>query len=295
MYFNSDTLLYLDGKFQKAEASKVNLYMQTLHYGYGVFEGIRAYKTDEGVAVFKGSEHYERLKKSAESIGLPYKFNNDEVLKATYELLEKNNLHDAYIRPLVFSDPNMSLTFPEESHLMICAWKWGAYLGDKLLRIKISSYCHPHPRSIVVEAKACGHYVNSILATGEAKKEGFDEALLLDMDGYLAEGPGANLFFEKDGKLYTPQTGNILSGITRKTVMELCEDLGVGCNEGKYLPEDLLSADSAFYCGTAAEIVGFDSVNDYKFPLAWSESLGKKLHNAYKKLVLNQKMTADAL
>ena len=293
MYFNSDTLLYLDGKFQKAEDSKVNLYLQTLHYGYGVFEGIRAYKTDEGTSIFKGPEHYERLKKSAKSIGLPYKFDNDEVLRATYELLKKNNLTDAYIRPLVYSDPNMGLTFPEQSHLMIAVWEWGAYLGDKLLRIKISSFCRPHPRSIVVEAKACGHYVNSILATGEAKKAGYDEALLLDSEGYLAEGPGANLFFEKDGKLYTPQTGNILNGITRKTVMELAEDLGVEVYEGKYLPEDLLNADSAFYCGTAAEIIGFESVDDYKFPVAWEQSLGKKLHNAYKNLVLNKKETAD--
>lgn len=285
MYYNNNTLLYLDGKFVKANESKIDLYSQTLHYGYGVFEGIRAYATEEGTKVFKVKEHYERLKKSCELVNIPFNSSVEELVDATYELLQKNNLTDAYVRPLVFCDPNMSLQRPNNVSIMICAWEWGAYLGDKQLRLTVSSYCRPHPRSMKIEAKVCGHYVNSILATTEAKDKGFDEALLLDSDGYLAEGPGANLFFEKEGVLYTPQLGNILPGITRATVLELAEKLGVEVVQGLFQPETLWNADSAFYCGTAAEVIGIESVDDKKFPKDWNDSLGKKIQEEYSQLV----------
>ena len=285
MYFNNETILYLDGKFVKATESTTDLYGQTLHYGYGAFEGIRSYETEHGTKVFKAEEHYERLKKSCELVKIPLDYTVQELVEATYELLEKNNLKNAYIRPLVYCAPNMSLTKPTSVSLMIAVWDWGAYLGEKLLRLTVSSYCRPHPKSIHIEAKICGHYVNSILATTEAKEKGFDEALLLDSDGFLAEGPGANLFFEKDGKLFTPQLGNILPGITRSTVLELADELDLEVEQGKFTKEDLLQADSAFYCGTAAEVVGIASVDDYQFPTNWNDSLGKKLQNAYSLLV----------
>ena len=288
MYFNEQTIILLNGNFVKAEESKTDLYSQTLHYGYGVFEGIRAYNTPNGVRIFKAKEHYERLKKSCELINIPFNYSIDELIEQTYKLLEINNFKDAYIRPLIFCSPNMSLTKPTGVSLMICAWEWGAYLGDNLLNLCISSYCRPHPRSTKIEAKVCGHYVNSILATSEAKFKGFDEALLLDSDGFLAEGPGSNLFFEKNGKLYTPKKGNILPGITRATVFELCENLEIQIEEGSYLTEDLLKADCAFLCGTAAEIVGINSVAYKTFPLNWEKSLGKKLQTAYKNLVLER-------
>ncbi len=288
MYFNEQTIILLNGNFVKAEESKTDLYSQTLHYGFGVFEGIRAYNTPNGVRIFKAQEHYERLKKSCELINIPFNYSVEELIEQTYKLLEINNFKDAYIRPLIFCSPNMSLTKPTGVSLMICAWEWGAYLGDNLLNLCISSYCRPHPRSTKIEAKVCGHYVNSILATSEAKFKGFDEALLLDSDGFLAEGPGSNLFFEKDGKLYTPKKGNILPGITRATVFELCENLEIQIEEGSYLTEDLLKADCAFLCGTAAEIVGINSVAYKTFPLNWEKSLGKKLQTAYKNLVLER-------
>ena len=288
MYFNEQTIILLNGKFVKAEESKTDLYSQTLHYGYGVFEGIRAYNTPNGVRIFKAQEHYERLKKSCELINIPFNYSIEELIEQTYKLLEINNFKDAYIRPLIFCSPNMSLTKPTGVSLMICAWEWGAYLGDNLLNLCISSYCRPHPCSTKIEAKVCGHYVNSILATTEAKFKGFDEALLLDSDGFLAEGPGANLFYEKNGKLYTPKKGNILPGITRATVFELCQKLDIPLEEGSYLTEDLLKADSAFLCGTAAEIVGINSVAYKTFPLNWEKSLGKKLQTAYKNLVLER-------
>jgi branched-chain amino acid aminotransferase len=168
---------------------------------------------------------------------------------------------------------------------MIATWEWGAYLGEKLLNLKISPYCRPHPRSVHMEAKAVGHYVNSILATSDARKGGYDEALLLDCDGYLAEGPGANLFFEKDGVLYTPSLGHILPGITRATVFEMSRELGVPVEEGRYTPEDLFEADSAFFCGTGAEIVGIQAIDHKAFKQEWTESIGSKLRQMYALLV----------
>lgn len=285
MYYNDNTLIYLDGEFVKANEASTDLYSQTLHYGYGVFEGIRAYATEDGTQVFKSHEHYERLKRSAELIQIPFEYDVQALIDATDELLRRNKLTDAYVRPLVFCDPNMTLARPNNVSIMICAWEWGAYLGEKQLRLTVSSYCRPHPRSIKIEAKVCGHYVNSILATNEAKDKGYDEALLLDSDGFLAEGPGANLFFEKDGVLFTPQLGNILPGITRATVLELAQELGMEVQQGLFKPNELFEADSAFYCGTAAEVIGIASVDETVFPKAWKDSLGRKSQDAYSKRV----------
>lgn len=285
MYYNNNSVIFLDGAFVKASESSTDLYGQTLHYGYGVFEGIRAYNTENGTRIFKSKEHYDRLKKSCELINIPLNYTSQELEVITYQLLEKNNMTAAYIRPLVFCDPNMNLSRANKVSLMICAWEWDAYLGDKRLRITISSFCRPHPRSTKIEAKVSGHYINSILASIEAKDKGYDEALLLDNEGYLAEGPGANLFFEKEGVLYTPKKGNILPGITRATILELCIQLGIKVEEGLYKPEELNNADSAFYCGTAAEIIGFESIEDKKFKLEWKNSLGKKLHDSYSQLI----------
>ncbi|WP_139854716.1 branched-chain amino acid transaminase [Aequorivita sinensis] len=295
MYYNENTVIYLDGQFVRANEASTDLYSQTMHYGYGVFEGIRAYATTDGTSIFKAKEHYDRLKNSAELINIPFNYEVQDLIDATYELLEKNNLTDAYVRPLVFCDPNMSLSRPNKVSVVICAWEWGAYLGDKQLRLTVSSYCRPHPQSIKIDAKVCGHYVNSILATNEAKDKGFDEALLLDSDGYLAEGPGANLFFEKNGVLYTPQLGNILPGITRATVLELAEKLGMEVKLGLYTPEVLAEADSAFYCGTAAEVIGIASVDEREFPLNWNDSLGKKIQEAYSKLVRKSHKTLSSV
>ncbi len=264
-----------------ATDSVTDLYSQTMHYGYGAFEGIRAYEVNNASVIFKGVEHYERLKKSCELVNIPFNYTVEELLEATQKVLELNSFTNAYIRPLVYCGPNMSLTRPKDVSILICAWEWGAYLGDSRLNLMISSYCRPHPRSTKIEAKICGHYVNSILATSEAKSLGFDEALLLDSEGFLAEGPGANLFFEKNGELFTPKTGNILPGITRAAVIELCNELNIKLSEGSYTESQLFEADSAFYCGTAAEIIGIDSINGNVFKKSWDETLGRKIQVAY--------------
>lgn len=292
MYYNDQTFLYRDGEFLKATEAHTDLYGQTLHYGYGVFEGIRSYKTANGAKIFKAKEHYDRLHRSAKMLNIPLKYSSQEMEDSTYEVLRLNGFENAYIRPIVICSPNMSLSHPKETSLVIEAWDWGAYLGDKRLDIMISPFCRPHPRSTKVEAKVCGHYVNSILATSDAKDKGFDEALLLDSDGFLAEGPGSNLFFEKDGVLYTPQLGNILAGITRETLIEMCGQISIPVKQGLFKQDDLLNADGAFLCGTGAEIVGLNSVNKKTFGKEWKDTFGFTLQKAYKNLVMELPITA---
>lgn len=287
-YYNDNTIIYLNSSFVKASETKTDLYGQSLHYGLAAFEGIRAYKTHNGTRIFKAREHYERLKRSCELTGMPYPWDNEELIRATYRLLQMNKLKDAYIRPLVYSNPNMSLVAPREVSIMICAWEWGAYLGDKQLNVCISPFQRPNPKSTFVEAKISGHYVNSILASTDAKKRGFDEALLLDMNGNVAEGPGANIFIEKNGKLYTPALGNILAGITRATVLELCCVLDIEVVEKAISVNELKHADSAFFCGTAAEIIGIHTIEDVVFRQRWADSIGATLQRAYKNLVLEK-------
>jgi branched-chain amino acid aminotransferase len=293
MYYNEHTIIYHNGEFVKAIDAKANVYDTSLHYGYAVFEGIRSYSTENGVRIFKAEEHFERMKFSAKAIGIPYPYNNKELIEISYEVLRRNNLTDAYLRPIVTCPPNMSLTGATSSQLTIAAWAWGALLGDKLVRLKTSSYRRITPASFVVEAKVSGHYVNSILASKEAKDLGYDEALLLDVNGFVAEGPGANFFYEKGGVLLTPQKGSILPGITRATVLEICKALDIEVIEKQITPEEVYNADSAFYCGTAAEVIGIKSLDDKEFPKNWNETLGSIIQQAYKNLVLEKEYLAE--
>jgi branched-chain amino acid aminotransferase len=288
MYYTDNTILFLDGQFVKAKDAKMDLFGQTLHFGYGVFEGIRSYRTVNGTKIFKATEHYERLRQSAALMGIPLHNSVSELTQITYHILEKNKLTDSYIRPLVFCSPNMSLTAPKEVSLMITAWEWDKYLGNNELRVCISSYQRPNPKSVKIEAKVCGHYVNSILASTEARQRGYDEGVLLDMNGNIAECPGSNIFVEKDSVLYTPSTGSILPGITRKTVIDICKELDITVKEKAITPEEFLEADSAFICGTAAEVLGIASVEGHDMKKPWKNSLGSIIQEAYRCLVLDK-------
>ncbi|PZR25350.1 MAG: branched-chain amino acid aminotransferase [Citrobacter freundii] len=282
-YYNEHTVLWLNGEFVKASEAKMDLYSQSLHYGYSVFEGIRSYKNIHGeTKIFKAKEHYERLAESARLMNMPYTWTVEELIAANYEVLKRNNFQDAYIRPVVYAPANMSFAKNTESFITIQAWEMQPFLGEKLLRIKASSYQRPNPKGFNIQAKAGGHYVNSILASQEAKAAGYDEALLTDMNDFIAEGPGANIFFEKDGKLFTPALGNILPGITRATVLELCTELDIDVEEGQYTLEQLKRADTAFFCGTAAEVIGWESIDDTTFPANWNDSISKRIQTAYK-------------
>lgn len=287
-YYNDNTIIYLDGKFKKAIDSSTDLFGQSLHYGYGAFEGIRSYKTHNGSRIFKAAAHFDRLELSCRLANIPFPWDKAVLIDASYHILKVNKLKDAYIRPLVFCHPNMKLNEPTGSSILICAWHWDAYSGSKLLKMGLSEFERPNPKSVPMQAKLSGNYVNSILATTAANKKGFDEALLLDMHGFVAEASGANIFIEKDGKLITPSLGNILPGITRATVLELCAVLDIACEERKITAKELKEANSAFLCGTATEIAGIKSIDNHIFPQKWTESIGYIIQKAYKNLVLEK-------
>lgn len=287
-YYNQDTLIYLNGKFVKAAEASVDFFGQSLHYGYGAFEGLRSYSTHNGTRMFKAEDHFERLRKSCEAIQLPYHWSNRQLIESTYELLEANNLRSAYIRPLVFAGPNMHLTSSSEAHIMIAAWEWGPYLGQNLLRVNISNIEKPSPKSFPVEAKISGQYINSILATSDAIRKGFDEALLVDQEGYVAQASSENLFIEKDGRIYTPPLTNIFPGITRKTVIDICKQLGFELIEKKLTIKEIYNADSAFLSGTAAEIIGIKQVDTVVYKQQWENTIGSSIQKKYKNLVLEQ-------
>lgn len=286
MYYHPESYVFLDGSFIKASEAKGGLFDQSMHYGNAAFEGIRAYHTPQGTQIFKAKEHYDRLKNSAYRMFMEIPYYTDELISLTYQLLEKNHLSSAYIRPLIFAGPNMELNGAGKVSVMIAAWEWGNYLGNDPLNIMISSFQRPHPQAFFMDAKIAGHYVNSILANTEAKQKGFDDALLLDWQGNLSEGSAANFFFEKDKRLYTSPEGNILLGITRATVIEIAEEMGIEVIEKESKPDELLDADGAFFTSTAIEISGIQSVNRKPFRKSWEKSLGYQIEHKYKQRVL---------
>ena len=288
MYYNENTIIYFNDKFVKAAEAATDLYSQSLHYGYAVFEGIRSYPVNAGTKIFKAKAHYDRLRHSAEVMKMPFNYTTEQLTELSYEVLKRNNFTDAYLRPIVICSPNMSLSKGKESFLSIQAWEWtNGYLANKM-RLMTSTYQRPNAKAFHIDAKVSGHYVNSILACQEAKDNGFDEALLLDSNGYVAEGPGANVFYEKDGVLFTPATGHILPGITRTTVIELCNELNIAVEEKFFTVDEMKEADTAFYCGTAAELVELASLDETVFPMNWEDSLSAQIQQAYKAKVLDQ-------
>ena len=287
MYFNRDSVIFLNGKWLKATDAMGNLFSQTLHYGNGAFDGLRAYETSTGPQIFNPTEHFDRLHHSASKMFIELDYATDELTEIAHELLKRNHLNNAYIRPLVYLGANMALTETKEVYLLMAAWEWERYLGNDLLKVMVSSYEKPSPNSIPVDAKICGHYTNAILATMEAKSKGFDEALLLDSNGYVTEGPGANFFYEKDEVLYTPPAGNILLGITRATVISYAREMGFKVVEKKFTAEELVEADTAFFTGTAAEIAGIKSIGGHDFTMDWEDTVAYSLFLMYRQRVVN--------
>ncbi|MGJ1509338.1 branched-chain amino acid transaminase [Sphingobacterium siyangense] len=285
-YYDKNTLIYLDGAFVKASEAALDPFAQSLHYGYAVFDGLRAYNTHNGPRIFKADMHFDRLRRSCEAVNIPYRWSNRELIDICYELLANNNLREAYIRPLVLTGSNMHLTSSTEATIMMAAWEWGPYLGQNLLKVCISDIKRPNPKSFKIDSKISGQYVNSILATTEAIRKGYDEALMLDHEGYVAQASSENIFIEKDFKIYTPPVKNIFPGITRQTVKNICKKLNFEVIEKQLTIEDIYTADSAFLCGTAAEIIGIKQVDDVIYKEAWEHSIGASIQRRYKNLVL---------
>jgi branched-chain amino acid aminotransferase len=280
-YYNQDTIVFFNGKFIKAAEANVSIYNQTLHYGCGVFEGLRAYDVQGKAQIFKAKEHFERFHYSAENMHLPLPYSIDDLVEISYEVLERNQLKNAYVRPLVFATESMNILPTLDSNICIMAFYWDKLMGNKLLRLKTSRFERPNPKACSVEAKISGHYTNSLIATYEAKAAGYDEALQLDSLGYVASGAGANFFIEKEGKIITAPLGSILNGITRRTVLEICREHNIPTEERFFSLEEAYQAESAFFGGTAVEITGIKSLDDHEFSKNWDDSLGAFIQEKY--------------
>lgn len=255
-----DGWIWFDGEFVPWREAKVHVLTHTLHYGTGVFEGVRAYRTDNGTAIFRLKDHTRRLFDSAAIVGIRMPFTPDELNAAQREAVKKNGLDSAYLRPMVFyGAEGMGLRADNlKVHCIVAVWQWGTYLGEENIqrgiRVKTSSFARYHVNTAMCKAKANGHYINSMLALQEALAAGCDEALMLDTDGYVAEGSGENVFIVADGVIHTPDLNATLNGITRRTVLQLAKDEGLEVVERRITRDEVYIADEFFMTGTAAEV-----------------------------------------
>jgi branched-chain amino acid aminotransferase len=270
-------------------AAKIHLLNHSLHYGSGVFEGIRCYDTEKGPAVFRLKDHVRRLFHSAGVMGMRVPYRQNEIIKAIKRVVKMNKLRECYIRPIIFYGAKMGLS-PEGAplHVAIAAWPWGKYLTKDSVSVGISSFARLHHKSSVMTAKISGHYSNSIIASIEAKRRGFDEALFLDDAGYVAEGPGENIFFVKGKTLFTPKLGKILPGITRASIMAIARRLGYKVVETDVNPKKLKKYDEAFFVGTAAEVNAIGKINKTVFGRGHEGPATKRLREAYQKAIHGQ-------
>ncbi len=255
-----DGFIWYDGKLVNWRDATTHVLTHTLHYGMGVFEGVRAYQTPKGTAIFRLQDHTDRLFRSAHILGMNMPYSKDEINEAQRAAVRENKLESAYIRPMAFYGAEaMGISAKTLStHIIVAAWKWGAYLGQEALdngiRVKTSSFSRHHVNITMCKAKANGNYMNSILAHREAEQDGYDEALLLDVDGFVSEGSGENIFIVRRGKIYTPDLTSALEGITRDTIVQLANELGYQVIEKRITRDEVYSADEAFFTGTAAEV-----------------------------------------
>ncbi len=263
-----DGFIWSDGKLVPWREATTHVLTHSLHYGLAVFEGERAYKTDKGAAIFRLKEHTDRLFNSAHIYMMKIPYSKEQIIEATCEVVRANNLDSCYIRPIAFYGSEKMGVSPKGAavHVSIAAWPWGAYLGEdgmeRGIRVKISSYARHHVNVTMARAKFSATYANSILANMEATNDGYDEAILLDVDGFVAEGAGENLFIIKDGVIYEPELTSALVGITRSTVIALAADMGLEVRSKRITRDDVYIADEAFFTGTAAEVTPIREVDN---------------------------------
>lgn len=282
-----DGVIWMDGEFVPWREARIHVLTHTLHYGMGVFEGVRAYKTDKGAAIFRLQDHTKRLFESAHILNMPMPYDKETLNKATCEAVSKNELESAYIRPMCFyGSEGMGLRADNlKTHVMIAAWSWGAYLGkdgiEKGIRIRTSSFTRHHVNVTMCKAKANGNYINSMLALQEAITCGYDEALLLDVDGLVAEGSGENIFIVRDGTLYTPELTSALNGITRNTIFELAKEINIPVVEKRITRDEVYIADEAFFTGTAAEVTPIRELDDRPIGAGCRGPITEKLQSMF--------------
>jgi len=263
-----DGFIWFDGKMVPWRDANIHVLTHSLHYGMGVFEGIRAYKTESGPAIFRLKEHVKRLFNGTKIFQMAIPYNEEQITQAIIDVVKDNKLAACYIRPIVFIGSEKLGVSPTGNtiHTSIAAWEWGAYLGEdglnKGIRVKTSSFTRHFVNSSLVRAKASGYYINSILAHQEVAANGYDEALLLDTEGYVSEGSGENFFMVRNGIVYTPDLASCLDGITRDSIIEIAQDLGFKVKEKRLTRDEVYTADEAFFTGTAAEVTPIRELDD---------------------------------
>ena len=283
--------IWFDGELIPWDEAKVHVLCHTLHYGCGVFEGIRSYKCDEGSEVFRLKEHIHRLFGSAKTVEMKVPFTEDEIIEAVINTLKANKMDAGYIRPLIFIGEGVMGVHPGGNPVqtIIATWPWGAYLGDdaleKGIRVKTSSFTRHHVNVMMTKAKVCGNYVNSVLAKREAVADGYDEALMLDTSGYVSEASGENIFIVKAGKIKTTPLTSILGGITRDCLIKLARDLGYEVVEERFTRDEAYMADEAFFCGTAAELTPISEIDRRVIGAGGAGPVAKQLQHEFFEIV----------
>ena len=292
-----DGIIWFDGELVPWREAKVHVLTHTLHYGMGVFEGIRAYKTDKGPAIFRLHEHTDRLFRSAHIMEMAMPFDKETINEATLTAVRENNLESGYIRPMCFyGAESMGIRANNlKVHVIIAAWQWGSYMGEENLKngikVQTSSYTRHHVNISMCKAKANGHYINSMLALHEAIRHGCDEAMLLDNEGYVAEGSGENIFIIRDGVIYTPDLTSALDGITRHTIFQLADELGIEVKEKRITRDEVYIADEAFFTGTAAEVTPIREVDGRSIGSGTRGPITEKIQSNYFDLVHGRSKT----
>jgi len=282
-----DGFIWFNGKLVDWRDANIHVLTHSLHYGMAIFEGVRAYQTDQGPAIFRLDEHTKRWFNSAKIFQMEMPYSQQELIAAQLEVVKANKLESCYLRPLAWIGSEKLGISPKGNQILvsIAAWQWGAYLGEdglnKGIRVKTSSFSRHHVNVSLVRAKASGYYINSILANQEVTAHGYDEALLLDTDGYVSEGSGENVFIVRDGVLYTPDLASCLAGITRDAIIKIAQDLNIEVREKRITRDEMYCADEAFFTGTAAEVTPIRELDDRIIGNGGRGPLTEKIQNVF--------------
>lgn len=282
-----DGFIWYNGELVDWRSAQTHVLTHTLHYGLGVFEGVRAYETAQGAAIFRLQEHNKRFFNSAKIVGITLPFDEETLKQAHFDVLKANQLTSGYFRPMAFYGSGKLGVEPQKNdvQVIVAAWPWGAYLGEegmkKGIRVRISSFTRHHVNITLCKAKANGNYLNSIMANTEAKRDGYDEAVLLDAQGYVAEGSGENIFMVRNGKLYTPDLTVALEGITRDTVITITQEMGLEVIEKRITRDELYIADEIFFTGTAAEVTPIREIDGRQIGAGERGSITTEIQQRY--------------
>ena len=296
-FADRDGYIWYDGKLVPWREATTHVLTYALHYGVGCFEGVRAYNTPRGTAIFRLEDHTRRLLNSCKILGIKLPWSADEINAAQLEVLRANNLKEAYLRPMAFYGPEgMGLRADNlKGHLIVGAWTWGAYLGadnmERGIRVKTSSFTRHHVNAAMCRAKANGQYINSMMALNEVLKDGYDEAIMLDTQGFVAEGSAENIFLVQNGELHTPDITACLDGITRRTILQLAADFKIPVKERRITRDEVYIADEAFFTGTAAEVTPIREVDNRAIGKGTRGPITQKLQAAYWSLVKGETST----